>query len=181
MSDVNVWLAMSQQALDQYRAKRTQGDEYSGPMDDLTYKILDKMSDTDVVQGMFKKPTIGGKTYHLFSLYLSGSARVAQALDYITEKWPGHIIALGVWWMDGRQAGTEFTYSDPDPETGEVVVTGVTGTPVYPIPAAAWRIMPDTVTYDAEGVELNRTPATSNADLRDINLLSGQAPRQFTT
>jgi len=40
---------------------------------------------------------------------------------------------------------------------------------LYPLHANAWRIMPD----------LKGVPATSNADLRDINLLAGQSPRNF--
>jgi len=32
---------------------------------------------------------------------------------------------------------------------------------------------------DENGDEVSRTPPSSNADLRDINLLSGQSPRRF--
>ena len=43
----------------------------------------------------------------------------------------------------------------------------------------AYQIMPDIVTYDDYGNETSRTPATSNDDLRDINLIAGQHVRLF--
>ena len=46
-------------------------------------------------------------------------------------------------------------------------ITGMTGTPTYPLPNYLWRFMP---------AEL---AAASNADLQDINLLAGQSPRSF--
>lgn len=177
MSDVNVWFAISQQGLDAFKARRTaerNGTVYSGPMDDDTFEVLSKMHDQDVVAGMFKKPTIGGKVYSTFSVYLPGTARVQKAINDLTTKWPGHFIVVGAWWLDGRQAGTQFTYD----EDGNVTV--VTGTPAYPIPANAWRIMPDQYTYNPDGTVATTVPATSNAQLRDINLLSGQSPRRFT-
>jgi len=39
--------------------------------------------------------------------------------------------------------------------------------------------MPDIVEYDENGDEISRTPASSNADLMDINLLGGQVTRDF--
>ena len=30
--------------------------------------------------------------------------------------------------------------------------------------------MPDVIEYDEEGNEISRTPATSNADLKDVNV-----------
>ena len=177
----NLWLALSSQALTEFRNRRTQGDSYTGPMDDETYRILDKMSDQEVVKGMFKSPTIGGKTYNLFSVYLEGTAKAARAIEKLTTDWPTHFFVIGAWWMDGRQIGTEWEIDEDElSETYGQRTGNVTGTPVYPIPAAAWRIMPDVVTYDSEGNEASRIPATSNADLRDINVLQGQQPRRFT-
>jgi hypothetical protein len=158
-------------------------DDYSGPMDETTYKVLTKMYDIDNVQSMFKTTTAGGKTYTLFSLYLVGSAKAKAAIDEMTAKWPGHFIVIGAWRWDGRQVGTQFTYQDIIDEDNNVIgqeVTGVTGTPTYPIPNAAYKLMPDVVTYNENGDETSRTVASSNADLRDINLLSGQSRRIFT-
>ena len=175
MSLANVWLAMSTQARDEFRARRQQGDQYSGPMDDDTYYVLDKMSDQEVVSGLFATPTLGGKTYITFSVYLPGEARVQKAIDYLTERWPGHFIVVGAWFMDGRQAGTQWELDEEGERTGNV-----TGTPIYPIPAQAYRIMPPINVYDENGDLVSSTPATSNAQLVDVNLLAGQAPRRFT-
>ena len=185
MSLANVWLAMSTQARDEFRARRQQGDEfrarrqqgdeYSGPMDDETYYVLDKMSDQEVVSGLFATPTLGGKTYITFSVYLPGEARVQKAIDDLTERWPGHFIVVGAWFMDGRQAGTQWELDEEGERTGNV-----TGTPIYPIPAQAYRIMPPVIVYGPDREVISSTAATSNADLRDINLLASQAPRRFT-
>ena len=108
------------------------------------------------------------------------------------------------WWEDGAQVGTENVYAtrivtktwsivnpdyQPDPElplfddrqrlsvTGDVeeeYVTGHTGTPAYPIPAAqALKFMPDVWNGD--------DPATYSAatELADVNLGMGQSPRTF--
>lgn len=168
----NIWLVMTTQAKDEYKARKS-SEDYSGPMDDDTFAILDKIADGEVVRNLFKRPTLGGKQYHMFSVYLTGNNRAKEAIDYLTTKWSGHFIVCGAWWMDGRQVGTRFTYD----EDGNV--TGVTGTPLYPIPAQAYRLMPDTVVYDDEGNEVSRTPASSNSDLQDVNLLQGQSPRRF--
>jgi len=39
--------------------------------------------------------------------------------------------------------------------------------------------MPDVVAYDENGDVVSATPATSTADLRDINIVMGQAQRIF--
>lgn len=181
MSTVNLWIALSDQGLTEFRAKRQDPDGYDGPLDDDTYEVLDKMADQEVVRGLFASPTIGGKTYNLFSVYLPGTARVAKAIDDLTTNWPNHFIVIGAWWFDGRQAGTEWEIDeDEQSETYGQRTGNVTGTPIYPIPAQAYRIMPPVNVYDENGDLVSSTPATSNADLRDINLLASQAPRRFT-
>lgn len=159
MAIKNLWLAMSQQALDEFLLMRSDPSGYAGPMDDETFRILSKAAHLDVVQRLYRTVEVGGKTYSLFSLYVEGTTAVQQAIDYITTAWPGHLIAVGAWNMNGTQVGTQYTYDD------DGIITGVTGTPVYPIHAQAYRFISDA--------------ATSNADLKDINLLQGQSPRIF--
>ena len=237
---INLWLVLSQQALDEYRAYRFDPEAYEGPMDSKTYKILSKMADTDNVQRMFKPVTVATKTYILFSLYLPGTARVQEAIDYLTETWPSHFIVIGAWHMDGRQAGTEwelyaedvlytenvlyeedvlypydvlyeedvfdengdllhaagdvrfaagtvqFAAGEIKHAIGEVQITAGTrtgniiGTPIYPIHAQAWRLMPDQHTYDEDGNITGTISASSNADLMQVNVLQGQSLRRFT-
>ena len=177
MSDVNLWIALSQQTLDEfkdYRQALRNDTTYSGPMDQYTSNVLDKMSDQEVVANLFSTPTLGGKTYTLFSVYLPGTSQVQDAIDHLTTEWPDHFIVIGAWWLDGRQAGTQWELDVDGERTGNT-----TGTPAYPIPTQAYRIMPPVIVYDENGDVVSTTPASSNADLRDINLLSGQEPRRF--
>jgi len=175
MAYLNCWIAISAQGLEEYKDRRDNPDTYSGPMTSKTYKTLDRMADGRRVQGMFETPTVGGKTYTLFSLYLRGGAAVADAVDDLTDKWPTHFIVVGAWHMDGRQVGTQWELDQDGVPTGNV-----TGNPLYPVHNQAWRFMPPIRVYDENGDLVSSTPATSNADLRDINVLQGQASRRFT-
>ena len=62
------------------------------------------------------------------------------------------------------------------PEPPTTLVETIEGTPSIPLHPALLAIMPDDVTYDPDGVELNRTPATS---LKQVVLRAGQAHRRF--
>lgn len=167
MSLANLWIALSTQAIQEFQNKKADPN-YSGPMDDYTFNVLSKMHDMAVVQNLFKTVT-SGKTYKMFSLYLEGSTGAKDAIDDLTAKWPTHIIAVGVWWHDGRQVGTQYD------EQGQAV-----GDPSYPIHSQAWKFMPDQNEYDGDGNVIGTISATSNADLTDVNLLAGQSPRRFT-
>ena len=175
---VNLWLALSTQALDEFKTYRQDENNYSGPMTQRIYRGLSKMQDFGTVQRLFSTPTIGGREYNLFSMYFNldreQASVVQDFLDELTTDWPNQFIIVGAWWWDGRQVGTQWELDQDGDRTGNT-----TGTPVYAIPTQAYRIMPDVVTYDENGNETSRTPASSNADLRDINLLSGQSPRRF--
>ena len=155
MSAFNVWFAVSAAVRTAYRNKREQGDAYNGPMTDQAYRIIDRMIDSDVVEALYKSPSIGGKVYYLVSAYVpSENASAAQdAVDYMTSTYPDDFIKLGVWRWNGQRIGSMH--------------------------AQAWRLMPDRVEYDSEGNVVNTIPASSNADLRDIALVYGQSPREF--
>lgn len=172
---INYWIAASSQLVAEVQARRAEGDAYTGPLTEQLWRTIKRVYRTDgaVVRGMFNTPTIGGKTYHMISIYLEDGT---DALARLTAEWPSHFIVIGAWLLDGRQLGTEWELDVDGNRTGNT-----TGTPTFPVHAHAWRLMPDRVTYDpVTGDEVSRTPATSNADLRDINVLAGQAPRRFT-
>ena len=175
---VNLWIALSTVALAEFVEKRD-NENYSGPMDDQTFKYLSTAADLDTVQNIFNSFDFGGKTYKMFSIYVEGTAAVQNAVNHLTTNYPDHCIVAGAWWWDGRQVGTEWEWDYTDPEN-PVKTGGTTGTPTYTINPNTYRLMPDVVTYDENGDEVSRTPATSNADLRDINILQGQEPRRFT-
>lgn len=146
---INVWIALRGDANSLVK-DALDVNKPTGPIREREYKIFRVMHDRYIVQSMFKVPTIGGQTYHTYSVYFETSvaSKAKTELDYLTSEYPSQFFILGSW----RMNGTQVNKTD------------------YPIHANSWRIMPD-----LEGV-----PATSNADLRDINLLAGQSPRNFT-
>ena len=152
----NVWVAISEVARAQYHAKRSERGSYAGPMTNRAFNILSAVHGLANIEVLFKSPSISGKQYFLISLYVdSEDAAVAQdAITYMEQEYPNDFIKLGVWKKDGTRAG------DIHPQ--------------------AWRLMPDLIEYDSLGNVINIKPSNSNADLRDISLLYGQEPRDFS-
>ena len=143
-----------------------------GTMDERSYNILNTFADYGTVQPLYK---LKGQFY-IYALNFPDEATAIDDIDYLNGVWPRpQIEPYGMWYHEnGLQAGMSYTYDD------EGNIIGVEGTPVYPIPSDCYLVMPDVVVYDENGNEISRTPASSNADLRDINLIQGQAERDFT-
>ena len=153
MDKYNVWVGCSTDFLDIYKDNKDE------------YKQLQMVHDWNVVGGLFKTFTAGGKTYKLFSLYLDDGKSAKDLFDKLAANFPQDFAIVGVWKTDtGLQVGTSYD------EEGNIV-----GTPTYPIHAQAWRFMPDTYIGDPPVA----VPATSNSDLRDVNLVDDQKPRMF--
>ena len=176
MSRVNVWLVLSEVAIAKYKErlqKERNNEEYTGPVKDRAFKILRTMQKLDAVQARFRGATLQGKAVQILSVYFPGNVpQVEAGLDWLLAEYPSNIAVVGAWWAFGRRGGLQLgTEYDED---GNVV-----GTPTYEIPNWAWRLMPDEVVLDESGNEVSRTPASSNADLRDIAMLCGQARRRF--
>ena len=176
----NCWLSANQNVLDEYKRRKQiedAGGTYTyptdGPMDDETYRIFnDSRGDGDVVERLFKPVVNGPDTFKLFS-YNTTNLSFKADIDYLELTWGNDVQCQGSWWYDsGIQGGMQ---PPVDPEVDPTP----TGTPFYPIRNNLFLFMPDIVVYDEDGNEISRTPATSNADLRDINLLGGQVPRDF--
>lgn len=139
-----------------------EGEEYTGPMDDRSYAILNTFVDSNTVQGMYKVKGSGPNAFTLYALKFRTVEQATDDLTYLDEAWPNPMVDVyGMWEVStGVQVGTE-------------------GVPTYAIPSDCYKVMADIVTYDDDGNETSRTVASSNADLRDENLLCGQAPRIF--
>ena len=179
MSGTSVWMIVGPQVHAQYRERLAAEsadppEPYDGPMDDTSYAILQTMQSPDAVQSQYKVKGSGPGAFILYSTYYESEEAAIFAVDWMEANWPGpQVIPQGAWYLDtGLQMGV--SYVDPEDPS-----QGTTGDPVYPIPSDAYEIMPDTVVYDEDGNEISRTPATSNADLRNVNILSGQKPREF--
>jgi hypothetical protein len=209
MRIINVWLAVSDAAQAEIRTA-LQDEEYSGPLTKREVAVFRYMQQEVERRRLFKKPTLSGTVYNLWSLDFDRDvdpvSAIKNTLDGLIAKYPNQIAIVGVWKRDGAMLGTTLVLTDvpnpaytgepfmipnpgyqPDPELEDydprtevrnpawvpetITERSQTGTPTYPLPNYLWRFMPD----DADG---NPT-ATSNADLRDVNLLAGQQFRVF--
>jgi hypothetical protein len=147
---ISLWIVANQSIETGYQSRT---------LNETTLAILDTAYDAKNVQPLYENPA--GPLF-LFNLNLNTAEETEIAIAYLLATYPaGEIATQGAWHYDtGVQLGQDYNNSNP-PQ--------LVGTPTYPIPANAWETMPP----------LDGVPATSNADLRDINLLSGQAPRIF--
>jgi hypothetical protein len=192
---VNIWIACNEQTIIDFKERQAAGEDYTGDLDDVAYAGLCMFHDLATVQPMFKPVVIDGTKFLLNSIYFKSAEELAQALAYVTGMWPERFVTLGAWHMDGLQVGEVWaTQNKLDEEDQPIQVstdedgapiyeqelTGeVAGTPVYTLYANAFDFMPDVVAYDEEGAEASRVAPSSNADLRDINLLGKQVNRKF--
>lgn len=166
---VNVWLALRADA-QALILTRLNWDEdvdgiYSGPVTDRQAKLFRLMADRANVQRLFRVDT-DTQNWTIWNLYFDFKNNVLQRiqdeLDQLAIDYPNHIRIVGAWHNDGRQVGTQFT-RDADGN-----ITGVTGTPTYPLHARILELMPD---VDDVGTR----PTVPS----DMNLLMGQTERRF--
>lgn len=166
---VNVWLALRADA-QALILTRLNWDEdvdgvYSGPVTDRQAKLFRLMGDRSNVQRLFRVDT-DTQDWTIWNLYFDFKAdiltKIQDELDQLAIDYPNHIRIVGAWHNDGRQAGTQFT-RDADGN-----ITGVTGTPTYPIHARILELMPDVD-------DIGTRPTVPS----DINLLMGQTERRF--
>lgn len=154
--DLETLARLSKEMLDEFQIgdEVRVGDGGRSTMREAAARELDAVADR-MVEALYAKPTISGRRYTLQSIYVEDDGRpVEEHAKELMADYPGEVLLLGAW--DVR-TGKRLTDLHPD----------------------AWRLMPDVVTYDSEGNVTSTIPASSNADLRDINLLMGQSPRDF--
>jgi len=169
MSKLNMWVLVSNEIITEYQSYLSDPENYDGNLTDAVIEALSVNHDGMTVTQMFNSVTKNGKTYSMFSIYPDADRVTPEAVAAMQTALGDNFEILGVWTMTGMQFGTSIDEED-----------ALVGTPTYPIPADAYLCMPDVVTYDEDGNEVSRIPATSNADLRDINFLAGhETPRQF--
>ena len=161
----NAWIAVSDTARTRIVERLTWDEEtqgaYDGPVTQAQYRLFSYMQDRRSREALFKRPTIGGREYILFSVDFDGDevplASVRQTIDDLIETYPNQIAVMGAWRVDdGRQVGATYD------ENGVITSDGP-----YPPHAQLFQFMPD----DPDG--------TPNPTVRDVNILYGQAPRDF--
>jgi len=163
------------------REAEADDEPYHGPMDDITYAILQSAADPITVQGMYETKTgQGNQPFTLFNMNFETEQEAIDAVEWLDSEWPGKQYETQGMWdrASGLQMGQSYDYG-PDPED-PLDPPNIVGAPAYPLLSDTYEVMPPVNSYDDNGDLVSSTPATSNADLRDINLLSGQVPRRFT-
>jgi len=180
---------------------------YTGPVSDATALLFSRILGGAEVQRLFRVATINARQWTLWNLYYSNKKevllRVQEELDQLALDYPNQFIIAGAWAWDSqlacRQLGTQLvvetqtvqrTVGEPNPnyqpdeglpdydpelyvqvvrDVDVQVVTGHTGAPTYPLHPQLIELMPD---VDDIG--------TRPTELSDVNLLSGQPPREFS-
>ena len=163
MSHVNVWIVLTQAAVDTLRPL-LDDEDYNGQH--LTaVKIFRKMIDYAAVEKMFKSPTLGGTKYNLFSVTfndVSGGAaqKVQEAFDHLEANYPNQFEVVGAWKWNGQQVMDN---------------TASPAVPLYPLHPQLVKFMPDVW---SEATSPGQYVAATV--LTDVNLIQGQAHRDFS-
>ncbi len=176
---INVWLALRDDAHAAILTRlawdtETQG-EYTGPVTDRQARVFGFIADRARQLAVFKKDVFNSREWTLwtvdFNLPVNVLRKVQDELYQLALDYPNQFKIGGAWHWDSRQVGTQFIL---DPDTGEV--TGISGTPLYPLDMRLLKFMPNIKTWDADGNLLTDDPATF---ITDVNLVQGQTPRRF--
>ncbi len=155
MTAANIWLGTSQNVVD-IAIESLQWDEetqgaYTGPLRNRSRKLFEMMQDARNREAQFNKPNIGGTVYRLWSLDFEETLATLLLVEEEIVHLEGQFPNELV--LVGAWKWNGSQYGTP---------------PRHPIHNRAWEFMPAD-----DG-------ATSNADLRDVNLLFGQSPRDFS-
>jgi len=138
-------------------------------IDQVTVEFFNNIHDADAVERLFKSWNAAGRTYKVWSLYANkpeNTPQIRSDLDMLNAADPQDFSVSGAWkCSDGGEVGAD--------------AAGVW----YPIPPQIINFMPDIMTDpgDPEAdppVPPTYVPATEPTD---VNLLFGQAPRDFSS
>ena len=156
---INLWLVIRDDAQVSIKERLDWDEEiqdiYTGPITERQYKLFKLMTDTNVVQRLFRLDNDGTNDWILWSLYFNYTVdillKIQSELDTLIAAYPNHVKIIGAWDWSGNQIG-------------------------YPIHLRILEFIPDTIIYDTTGSEISRARPTI---VKDMNLLFGQSPRNF--
>ena len=110
---VNAWIAVSDAAQDVIIEalrwdEESQGD-YTGPLTRRQRLLFEYMQDETNRRRLFKKATLAGTVYNLWSIDFHDDAQTLQLvrdeIDGLIVEYPNQIGVLGAWRKDGSQVG----------------------------------------------------------------------------
>jgi hypothetical protein len=119
-------------------------------LDDLKLGRILTHPDTAHIEAVMKRETLAGKIWTLYSVYIEPSAASKTRIKTWLANHAGQVVVCGAWNMDGSQ------------------IPKADGAPMFPIDSRLIKFMPD----DEDG-----SAATA---LKQVNVLFGQLPRDFT-
>ena len=194
---INCWLAVERSNWIKFKDNFISDDGENPRRADFSRRMM-KFLRTHTV-GHWKAPTITvqGTDYefHVLNLYISEDTvgdhqdppvdnPLLYELSRIKQILPGKEFVLAAWHADethltadgrGVQYGQTVTPATYDEAGDELTPEVIGGTPVYPIINARIRkFLPDDVTYDQDGNETSRSPATA---FKQVNKYFGQPDR----
>jgi hypothetical protein len=183
MSQFNLWLGMSQAFQSELVPLITEGTPaviYPGlnSMAEVTLELFRTTHDAENVARLFKLwPGNAGQDFRVWSFYFTKpleGPQIRSDIDAMASTYPSDFLPMGAWRTDnGHEVGATYTTPDPEILPREKPVQTATGW--WPVPAQVVNFMPDI----SDGAEPpTYTPATEPTD---VNLLFGQAPRDFTS
>ena len=133
-------------------------------IDQVTVEFFNNIHDASAVERLFKSWDAAGRTYKVWSMYADKPAEtttIRTDLDMLNTSYPQDFAVVGAWsCADGHEAGAQGA--------------GVW----YPIPPQYINFMPDIIVDNTDPENPVYGPAT---DPTDVNLLFGQAPRDFSS
>lgn len=99
-------------------------------------------------------------------------------LHYLREVFPGQLQIVDVFKSDGIRHGQTYIAPQFDQDGNPLSPEQIIGQPTYPPLDKATMVlhMPDDVTYDNDGNEISRTPAT---DYKEVHTILGFSPRRY--
>jgi hypothetical protein len=176
MSQFNLWLGMSQAFQQELVPLITEGIpavEFPdlNDLNEATLELFRNSHDAENVAKLFKMwPGNAGQDFRVWSFYfdkpLDGPI-IHIDIDLMASTYPGDFLPMGAWrTSDGGEVGATYTEDEPPVQTA---------TGWWPVPNAVVNFMPDVWNGDEPPTY---SPATVPTD---VNVLMGQAPRDFTS
>jgi hypothetical protein len=189
MSQFNLWLGMSQAFQQELVPLINEGIpavEFPdlNDLNEATLELFRNSHDAENVARLFKMwPGNAGQDFRVWSFYFSKPLQgplIRADIDEMAADYPGDFLPMGAWrTSDGREVGATYSEEIPDDPEADPPVVGVpseqTDTGWWPVPAQVVNFMPDVWNGDEPPTY---TPATEPTD---VNVLMGQAPRDFTS
>lgn len=159
MSEYNFWIGMSNQfqsELVPFILNDTPPVDFPmiGMMNDETKAFFRQSYDAGSLDHLFRHHVVNTRDYRVWSFYITKPDdvdAVRNNLDAMNAQYPQDFLLMGGW----------------DYETGAAVQA-------YPSPASLINFMPPTWDHETDPPTL-----IEPTELMDVNLLAGQAPREF--